>query len=342
MPPGLDSPAVISLFAGAGGLDLGFHSAGFSTAIAYDKEAAAVKTFNANFGNDIAKVADISSLSADDISEDLKKCAHGRVVGVIGGPPCQGFSRGNVVKNPNDKRNRLPYAYARLIEALRRKYGIHFFVFENVAGLLQPSMARRWALIKTAFATSGFHLFPTLIDASNFDVPQHRKRLILVGLNKDYYSEDSFSFPDIKEKAKRTVFDAIHGLPEPQFLNRLDPVCRSEFHPNHWTMKPKSNRFTTGNFNRWRSFRLLDWNKPSPTVAYGNREIHIHPEGKRRLSVYEAMILQGFPSDFEMKGTFSQQVTQVCNAVPPPVAQIFAKKIYQIIYPQTNRQLRNA
>ena len=71
----------------------------------------------------------------------------------------------------------------------------------------------------------------------------------------------------------------------------------------------------------------LSWDKPSRTVAYGNREIHVHPSGLRRISIYEAMLLQGFPENFELKGNFSEQVTQISNAVPPPVSLAIAKSI---------------
>ena len=89
-------------------------------------------------------------------------------------------------------------------------------------------------------------------------------------------------------------------------------------------MQPRSPKFKSGEFGTGRSFRKLNWNEPSPTVAYGHREIHVHPDGARRLSIYEAMLLQGFPKSFELVGTLSEQVTQVSNAVPPPVARAIA------------------
>lgn len=94
-------------------------------------------------------------------------------------------------------------------------------------------------------------------------------------------------------------------------------------------MRPVSKRFhQPGGADRaGRSFRRLEWDKPSPTVAYGHREIHVHPEGRRRLSIYEAMLLQGFPEEFVLEGTLSSQVEQVSNAVPPPLAQSLATAI---------------
>ncbi|MHB6981486.1 DNA cytosine methyltransferase, partial [Klebsiella pneumoniae] len=102
-----------------------------------------------------------------------------------------------------------------------------------------------------------------------------------------------------------------------------------KYHPNHWTMCPKSMRFKNPELldNKTRSFRTISWDKPSPTIAYGNREIYVHPEKKRRLSIFESMLLQGFPKEFVLKGTLSQQVTQISNAVPPPMAKQIAASI---------------
>src|SRR5262249_39448439 len=84
-------------------------------------------------------------------------------------------------------------------------------------------------------------------------------------------------------------------------------------------------------------FKRLVWDKPSLTVAYGNREIHLHPTGRRRISVLEAMLLQGFPKSYELRGTLSEQVTQVSDAVPPPLAAAVARSIRKTIYRPVQR-----
>jgi DNA (cytosine-5)-methyltransferase 1 len=100
-------------------------------------------------------------------------------------------------------------------------------------------------------------------------------------------------------------------------------------------MKPKSIRFTQegmlvpGNGSH-RSFKTLAWDQPSITVAYGHREVHVHPDCKRRLSVYEAMLLQGFPKSYELLGTLSSQITQVSEAVPPKMAEAVADAIFAL------------
>jgi DNA (cytosine-5)-methyltransferase 1 len=101
-------------------------------------------------------------------------------------------------------------------------------------------------------------------------------------------------------------------------------------------MTPKSKSFSTPGAlvpgtARGRSFRTLHWDQPSPTVAYGNREVHVHPDSRRRLSVYEAMLLQGFPPTYELLGSLSDQVTQVSEAVPPPLGHAIAESVKQAL-----------
>ncbi|MBL9099450.1 MAG: DNA cytosine methyltransferase [Myxococcales bacterium] len=311
---------MISLFCGAGGLDLGFHQAGFQTVLAADKDAASVQTFNLNFKADNAIVLDLARPNMDKV---IARLGENRPVGIIGGPPCQGFSRGNVLKNPNDPRNHLPYAFARFVGALLKSHPIDFILFENVAGLASPKQEKRWTRIVGSFKELGFHLFSQIMDAQDFGVAQTRKRLFLIGFHQRLGIED-FKFPSGNVQDRLTVGDVIADLPPPLYFNRALTPTEIPFHPNHWTTTPRSRRFESKEFNKWRSFRKLDWDVPSPTVAYGNREIHIHPAGNRRLSILEAMLLQGFPREFQISGNLSEQVTQVCNAVPPPLAKAIA------------------
>ncbi|NAW64637.1 DNA cytosine methyltransferase, partial [Photobacterium halotolerans] len=146
----------------------------------------------------------------------------------------------------------------------------------------------------------------------------------------------NFSFEFNKVGNHKTVNSAIEHLPEPITFDQFKKGKKITFHPNHWCMTPKSAKFTTPGAlipgkALGRSFRVLRWDKPSPTVAYGHREVHIHPNCHRRLSVHEASLLQGFPEDFEFRGTMSSQFTQVSEAVPPALAQAVAKNIKKII-----------
>lgn len=316
---------MLSLFSGAGGLDLGFLRAGFTVPLAVDSEAAAVATLTRNATAGTALLADIRTISARQIAMRLRDAGRGPLPrGIIGGPPCQGVSRGNARKDPNDPRNELPFTYAGLLGELDALIGIDFFVFENVVGLLDN--ARLYSRIERAFESAGFRLFGDQVDADAFGVAQTRRRLFLVGLNRARFPIETFVFPSGRAR-RRTVRDAIGDMPAATYYSRHLRSTDIPFHPNHWTMVPKSARFREGRFNRWRSFRRLNWDAPSPTVAYGNREIHVHPDGARRLTVYEAMLLQGFPANYVLHGNFSEQVTQVSNAVPPPVAFALARAV---------------
>ena len=81
-----------------------------------------------------------------------------------------------------------------------------------------------------------------------------------------------------------------------------------------------------------RSFRTLSWNEPSWTVAYGHREVHVHPDGKRRLSMLEALLLQGFPARYELRGTLTDQIRQVSDSVPPPLAAALATGLRAVLH----------
>jgi DNA (cytosine-5)-methyltransferase 1 len=321
---------ILSFFCGAGGLDVGFHQSGFKTILAVDSDSAATTTFARNHPSTPVVRADLSRLSGGDLWRRIEQSEE-RPRGVIGGPPCQGFSRGNVLAFANDPRNRLPYRFARLLGDLRARTPIDFFVFENVSGLLQPKHAERWERIRSAFEDAGFRLFAQQLNAADFGVPQVRQRVFLVGLDRDRFPDHEFDFP-VSRARRRTVADAIRGLPRATYFERGLEAESIPHHPNHWTMQPKSWRFSEKEFCRWRSFRKLAWHEPSPTVAYGNREIHVHPSGRRRLSVLEAMLLQGFPAEYVVCGNFSEQVTQVCNAVPPPVARAIARAVRAQLY----------
>jgi DNA (cytosine-5)-methyltransferase 1 len=325
---------LLSLFCGAGGLDDGFRRAGFTTVLAVDNCEDAVRTFNHNAEPQAAIVRDLAELTP---VEFLKLVPSGCApVGLIGGPPCQGFSRANVLADANDPRNKLPFRYAALLKAANKKYNLHFFVFENVAGLLGQKHSSRLKQILSKLHDAGFKVFTGSLDARDFGVPQRRRRLFIVGLNKRLYPDVQFTLPRGTGGDERTIASAIRGLPAPVFFSRDLKAETIPHHPNHWTMRPKSRKFASNSTGDGRSFKRLKWDEVSATVAYGNREIHVHPDGERRLSVYEAMLLQGFPPDYELTGTLSAQVTQVSNAVPPPVAEAIALSIKTLITSKTD------
>lgn len=316
-------PKIISLFSGAGGLDYGFAKADFEIVFAVDKNRWAVQTYRQAFPETCCIQADLTELGAEGvvrkISEQLRP---GDRIGVIGGPPCQGFSRSNAKSEPDDPRNRLPFLYLDTIKALRKTYKVDFIIFENVLGIKDNKHTHIFNSILSSLNRMGFHRRVKEYDAYDFGVPQHRRRVIIAAFASRTAAMAYRPVTQMEEtNRKKTVRDAIENLPEPSYCSRRS-ASRGSIHPNHWTMNPKSPRFAHPELFKsyGRSFRKLEWDAPSPTVAYGHREIHVHPNGKRRLSIYEAMLLQGFPSTYELFGPFSAQVEQVSNAVPPPLA----------------------
>lgn len=325
---GMSLPKIVSLFSGAGGLDLGFRNADFPLAFAVDLSPAAIRTHRRNFVDTVSVAADLEQLGPDGVLAQLKDLlAPGEPIGVIGGPPCQGFSRANTGSVPNDPRNQLPLLYLRIVEALQSKYRVEFVLFENVVGIRDAKHAVTFSGIMSKFKEIGLTPVVDEYSALDFGVAQTRNRVIISGFRDEVVAR---GFKPNRGAAKGlTVRSVIGGLPEPTFFARGLEKSAIPYHENHWTMRPVSKRFSApeGAQRAGRSFRRLEWDKPSPTVAYGHREIHVHPDGRRRLSIFEAMRLQGFPPEFVLEGTFSSQVEQVSNAVPPPLAEALATAI---------------
>lgn len=325
-------PKVVSLFSGAGGLDLGFRDAGFPLVFAVDKSSAAIQTHQRNFKNTRSVAADLEELGPEGVLAALDDVLKpGEAIGVIGGPPCQGFSRANTASFAGDPRNCLPLLYLRVVEALQAKYRVQFVLFENVLGIRDAKHSVTFAGILSKFDAMGLTANAEEYSALDYGVAQTRKRIIISGFD-DTTVANHFTPAKVPPK-NLTVRAVIGSLPEPAYFSRGLLSSAIPHHENHWTMRPVSKRFAEPlSANRaGRCFRRLEWDKPSPTVAYGHREIHVHPEGRRRLSIYEAMLLQGFPPTFVLEGTLSAQVEQVSNAVPPPLARSLAVAIQKAL-----------
>lgn len=226
--------------------------------------------------------------------------------------------------------------YIRLLNALDDEYGLDFFVFENVPGLLRPKNHQRFTRLKRELSRR-FHITLQEVNAHDFGVPQVRRRILIFGLRRQRFMAPLMPMSGGAGK-RPTVREAIGHLVEPAYFQRNALPHTFPEHPNHWTMNPKSPKFLTQGGATGRSFMKLEWDKPSKTVAYGHREIHVHPTGHRRLSVYEGLLLQGFPSTFELKGSLSDQVQQVSNAVPPPLARVVAAHIKAALFGDTRHE----
>ena len=320
-------PKIVSLFSGAGGLDLGFKEAGFTIAVAIDSADAAIRTHKKNFPRTKAVVGDLIKLRPAGVVEQVtSRLQPGERIAVIGGPPCQGFSRANTGSLSDDPRNQLPRLYLDIVGALQRLYTVEFIVFENVLGIRDKKHAKTYSALMQGIVDLGFDVTEKDLCSADFGVPQNRRRIVLSGMRAGQgYAE----VVPRKRKGLETVREAIGGLKAPTFFKYGLQSKDFPEHPNHWTMQPKSPRFESPEteIGDGRSFKRLNWNTASPTIAYGHREIHVHPDGRRRLSIYEALLLQGFPNDFVLEGNLSEQVEQVSNAVPPPLARSVANAV---------------
>lgn len=302
-------PSVISLFSGCGGLDLGFIRAGFDIIFANDIDKEACESYRKNIGSHII-CKDIYTLSADEIpNADI----------LIGGFPCLGFTIANGKnRDLNSHYNALYLEYARVLKAKQPKY----FLVENVAGIQSGKGFKEnfYQNILPTFQGCGYKLQYTILNASDFGVPQNRKRVIIIGQRNDI--NKSVDFPKPLPNKPKTLFDAIGDL----------PLDYDENIPNHTGSRHKIK--ITGYIGN----RILSWDKPAPTITGrgsrgGGAVIHPHPNLHRRLSVRECARIQSFPDDFIFCGSNGAAYAQIGNAVPPLMSYFIAnefKKAFEI------------
>jgi len=328
-----ERPLLLSVFSGSGGLDLGFWQAGYKIVLAADIFPAAVATHERNHRSHgtVTKRLDLSITSYDQLANMWRDLTDRQPVGIIGGPPCQAFSVSNVYQRDDDPRRLMLMHYAQFIEGFNRNFGLDFFLLENVPGLLDDKHQQTFNQFRELCSNAGFDIFEKVVDAVHFGVPQYRERLIVVGINRQRFPGLQFSIPEGNLSERLSIDAVLSELPEPIVNQRNMKPEDIPFHPNHWTFKVKSAKFTNGSIQPGkalgRSFRALKWGEPSWTVAYGHREVHVHPNCHRRLSIYEAMCLQGFPHDYVLESNISDQVVLISDAVPPPVGRVIAHAI---------------
>ena len=275
---------------------------------------------------------DLSTTSPSDLADLWEtSCPGVAPIGIIGGPPCQGYSPSNVHQTEDDPRRKLLFNYADTVTAFKDRFGIDFFVLENVPGLLHKRHCALFDDFVEQCDEAGFEVSDATLDAGTFGIAQHRERLVVVGINRQRHplAELHLSAGD---RVPLNVSDVLKGLPEPAYCAKDLETGSIPYHRNHVTMVPRSKKFTDGSLTRGNSgglsFKVLAWDAPSYTVAYGHNEVHVHPECHRRLSIYEAMLLQGFPQrGYYLHGTFTEQVQLISNAVPPPLGEGIANTI---------------
>lgn len=344
---------MIDLFCGAGGFSLGFELAGFNSILAIDKWSDAIDTYNYNRKDKVGTTTDIYDFT----DEQLRKMKEEKTVcGIIGGPPCQGFSMVGK-REAGDKRNTLYKEYVRFVDVIRPS----FFILENVKGLLSMEGGRYPGAITSEFSELGYNVTYKMLRASDYGVPQSRERVFFVGLRKDLFKDTVFDFEKIPKAAMVGTEAALSDLPsldngEDQFKYKTEP--QNEFQK---FMRRKSERlennditvhteqtkdiisrikdggnirdlpeefYKVRNYNA--AFKRMNSKLPSGTIDCGHRN-YFHYKENRIPTARESARIQSFPDDYFFTGNKSSQYTQVGNAVPVLLSKKIAETILEYL-----------
>ncbi|RUA34805.1 MAG: DNA (cytosine-5-)-methyltransferase [Bacteroidetes bacterium] len=321
---------IVSFFAGAGGLDLGFQKAGFDVVWANEYDREIWETYEKNHPNTVLDRRSIIDIKSDEVPE----CD-----GIIGGPPCQSWSEAGSLRGINDQRGQLFFDFIRILEAKQPK----FFLAENVSGMLLGRHNEALSNIKELFRNAGigYELSFQMLNASDFNVPQDRKRVFFVGIRKDL--QFKFQFPQ-PVKDKITLHQAILDLqdsvvPAKEGNKTNKENCKV---PNHeYMIGGFSSMFMSRN-------RVRSWDEQSFTIQAGGRHAPLHPQapkmkfieqnirefvkGKedlyRRLSIRECARIQTFPDNFIFYyNHVAAGYKMIGNAVPVNLAKHMALSI---------------
>lgn len=336
---------IISLFSGCGGMDLGFKEAGFNTIWANDNANSVWETFEKNFPHVTLSRKSLVDVKSDEIPNDF--------IGIIGGPPCQAWSNAGNGKGFTDKRGALFLDFIRIIDEKKPL----FFVAENVEGLLAKRNKDSYKAIKETLenAGNGYNLSIKVLNASNYGVPQSRRRVFIVGYQNDMLRCFVFPRENKEEIVKKHLWDlkdnAIPAL-QSDGNKTNGKACKI---PNHeYWVGGYSYIFMSRN-------RVLSWDKPSYTVQASGRQTSIHPDAPkmekvkkdvmrfveakshlyRRLSIRECARLQTFPDGFHFYyESLNAGYKMIGNSVPVNLAFSIAQEIYRdvsIYLDQINR-----
>jgi DNA (cytosine-5)-methyltransferase 1 len=301
-PDIMENSVVLDLFAGCGGLSLGFEAAGYRT-IGYEMEKAACATYNQNLSGECIE----TRLTLD--------CQYPQAEIVIGGPPCQPFSVRGYQKGSADDRNGFPV----FIDAIE-KTNPRIFLFENVRGLLYANKGYFEQVVEELKGL-GYIIEYKLLNAVNYGVPQNRERLFVVG------HRGKFNFP-MPQKKKITAGEALGELmhtmpPESKFLTPSMDEYVAAYEKASCCKKPRD----------------LYPEKPARTLTCRNlagatsdmQRILLNDGRRRRLLHREAARLQSFPDWFTFYGNETQRFNQIGNAVPPLLAYNLALSVKECI-----------
>lgn len=336
---------IIDLFCGIGGLSLGFEQAGFKVVSAVDMWKDAVVTYNHNRKDKIAKVETVEDFNDKELPKLIQR---EHITGIIGGPPCQGFSTVGR-RDVDDPRNKMYLEFYKAVKLASPD----FFVIENVKGMLTLNKGAFVKDLIERFGPEGlgYTINYQLLNAADYGIPQNRYRVFYVGIKNK-----KFEFPEPFEY-KLTAKDGISDLegatsehygsaPQNDFQKKMrggvsKPLNQDYTNHSEQTISIISQVPDGGNIRDlpeeiWqvrkynKAFERMGTFKPSNTIDTGHRN-YFHYAEPRIPTVRESARIQSFPDSFEIVGTRGSQYKQVGNAVPPMLAKIIADKIKEML-----------
>lgn len=344
-------PRVISLFSGAGGLDIGFHDAGFKILKAVELEKCYSDIMKLNTGKDsyFGEDVEVLNMDVDDFStENLDD-----IDWIIGGPPCQTFSaagrRANGVKGLHDPRGILFERYVEIVKELKPRG----FLYENVYGLVGAEGGEPWRLIRKGFEEVGYKLYHRILDAADYGAPQHRERVIIVGVR-----DGEFKFPrpthgpdSVGKKPYFSAEMALRGLPNQDWdgsefggkWGHLLPDIPGGLNYSFYTAK-------LGHPNpvfAWRSkfsdfLYKADPKRPVRTIkAQGGKYTGPLHWANRHFHHEELKLLQSFPKSFKLGESDTTNRAVVGNSVPPALARALAEAVITQVFGFENKSGQN-
>jgi len=317
---------IVSLFSGAGGLDLGFTNAGFKVVFANEYDETIWETYESNHLCKLDK-RDIRTIK----SSEVPNCD-----GIIGGPPCQSWSEAGSLRGINDSRGQLFFDYIRILKDKKPM----FFLAENVVGMLSSRHTEAVEHIKKLFENAGYNLSITLINVADYGIPQDRKRVFYIGIRNDL--SFTFQFPKTTN-LYNTLEQTIGDLKE----TAIPALEKNKTNPN---VKVSNHEYFVGSFSTifMSRNRVRQWNEVGFTVQATGRQAQLHPQAPkmvfieqdkrefvkdkehlyRRMTIRECARLQTFPDNFIFYyNDLEDGYKMVGNAVPVKMAHIIATAI---------------
>lgn len=338
----MKNPTVLDLFSGCGGLSYGFEKAGFDIVAGVDNWKDALVTFKHNHTGAKDLLMDLGNFAPQDIEKQIGR----RIDVIIGGPPCQGFSISGK-RNPDDPRNKLYRGFVKTVAYFKPKA----FVLENVPNLVSMNGGKIKDLIIAEFEELGYMVNYKVLLASDYGVPQNRRRVVFVGLR-----DKEFVFPEPTTKKHVTSKEALSDLPENTVLDgglysvlpkseyqkimrdgsggifNHEATIHTEQTKNIISLVPDGGNYkdlpeelqNTRKVNI--AWTRINSKKPSMTIDTGHNH-HFHYEYNRVPTARESARLQSFPDSFIFCGGKTSQLKQIGNAVPPLLAENIAKAL---------------